>query len=199
MRLPSAVRHKLAHLLSLATPLHHSRGVPVGPPAYIQECYPKNCFTIDRTVVSSKPQAAGYGKFVGLRSLSFADSSIDGPAEPPVFNAFENSIKVDEKELHDFLYGTTKRGTVKSISSISSFDPGKYVTVASRSSFSSSHTLRDVTAHLRNPSHRASGFWNGAMGRNSDRNVYPGILCLTIGICISYSYRFRLLSSKEFL
>ena len=111
MALPSTIRQKLAHLLSVAARLHLNRGVPIGPPAYIQECYPKNCFTIDREVIASTRQPPGYGKFVGLRSLSFEDGSIETPVESPIFNAFQYSMRQEEKELEQFLYGSTNLGT----------------------------------------------------------------------------------------
>src|SRR5271163_4579988 len=57
---------------------------------YIRECYPQNCFTAtDRNLLSPHKQAPGYGKSVGLRSMSFADATFDPPGEPPVFNAFQ--------------------------------------------------------------------------------------------------------------
>ena len=141
----------------------------MGPPAYIQECYPKNCFTADREVISSKHQPAGYGKFVGLRSLSFEDGNIETPIESPIFNAFQHSMRQEEKELEQFLYRSTNMGTDKSINTFSVFDPAKYASINSRPSFS---TLRDFTSQLRQPSNRGSGLWNNSFGRNSDRNVH---------------------------
>jgi hypothetical protein len=167
MVLPTAIRQKLAHLLSVAAQLHLNRGVPIGPPAYIQECYPKNCFTIDRELIASKHQPPGYGKFVGLRSLSFEDGSVETPVESPIFNAFQHSMRQEEKELEQFLYGSTNIGTDKSFDSFPSFDPAKYASINSRPS---SSTLRDFTAHLRHPSYRGSGLWNN---RNANRHVYP--------------------------
>lgn len=175
MQLPPVIRQKLAHLLSLSARLHLSRGVPIGPPAYIQECYPRNCFTADRSVLSSKRKPAAYGRYVGVKSLSFGDGDIDGAAESPVFNAFEFSSRQEDRDYRDFLHNVQGNGTVKSISSISSFDPSKYSTISpSRPSFSSSSTLRDITASLRGPSNRASGMW-GSFGRSSEKSVY---LCL---------------------
>jgi hypothetical protein len=171
MSLPPTIRQKLAHLLSVAARLHLSRGVPIGPPEYIRECYPKNCFTADRSVVTSERQPPGYGKFVGLRSLSFEDESYESiVVEPPIFNAFQHSIRQEEEELHQFLYrGNLNHRSVKSISSFTSFDPTMHTP---RPSFSSTSTLRDLTAHLRHPSSiRGSGLWNNSFGRNSDRNV----------------------------
>jgi hypothetical protein len=172
-QLPPTTRHKLGNLLSLAVRIHLTRGVSVGPPAYVQECFPKNCFTADRTVTASKRQPATYGRFVGMRSLSFGDGSSDAPADPPVFNAFEHSARQEDRELREFLCGPTSNGTVKSINSVTGFDSGKYAKVSSsrRPSFSSSSTLRDITSSLRNPSNRASGMW-GSFGRNSDKNVF---------------------------
>jgi len=164
--LPSGLRQKLAHLLSLACRSHLSRGVPFGPPHYIKECYPAESFVCDRSVVTPIRQPPGYGRFVGLRSMSFADSTLDPPVHPPVFNGFEFSSRLEERSLREFL----GHGTVKSISSIQSLDPGKYATVNSRPSFSSSNTLRDLTAGLRTPT-RASGFWGGSFGRNNEKNV----------------------------
>jgi hypothetical protein len=91
--------------------------------------------------------------------MSFSDGNIDGIVEPPVFNAFQHSIRQEDRELRDFL--TT--GTVKSINSISTFDQ--------RMSSIPGNTLRDITANLRNPTNRKSGLWGGSFGRNSDRNV----------------------------
>jgi hypothetical protein len=173
MQLPPTTRHKLAHLLSLAARIHLTRGVSVGPPAYVQECYPKNCFTADRSVTSSTRQPATYGRFVGMRSLSFGDGSSDSPVNPPVFNAFEHTARQEDRELREFLCSPTSNGTVKSINSVMGFDSGKYATVSSsRPSFSSTSTLRDITASLRSPSNRASGMW-GSFGRNSEKNVCP--------------------------
>ena len=165
--LPPTVRQKLAHLLSLSVRSHLSRGVPVGPPAYIRECYPENCFTAtDRTLLSPKKQPPGYGKFVGLRSISFADATFDPASEPPVFNAFQYSLHLDDKEFDSFLWGGG--GTVKSVTSVSSGRGGRH---ASQPSFSSGSTLRDIAANLRHPTQRGSGLWAGSFGRNSDKNV----------------------------
>lgn len=170
MQLPPVIRQKLAHLLSLSARLHLTRGVPLGPPPYVQECYPKNCFTADRSVLSSKRKAAGYGRYVGVKSLSFGDGDVDGAIEPPVFNAFEFSSRQEDRDYRDFLHNQGN-ATVKSISSVSSFDPSKYTTISSsRPSFSSTSTLRDITASLRGPSNRASGMW-GSFGRNSEKSV----------------------------
>ena len=170
MQLPPVIRQKLAHLLSLSARLHLTRGVPLGPPPYVQECYPKNCFTADRSVLSSKRKAAGYGRYVGIKSLSFGDGDVDGAIEPPVFNAFEFSSRQEDRDYRDFLHNQGN-GTVKSISSVSSFDPSKYSTISSsRPSFSSTSTLRDITASLRGPSNRASGMWS-SFGRNSEKSV----------------------------
>jgi hypothetical protein len=168
MALPQAIRQKLAHLLSVAVRLHLNRGVPLGPPAYIQECYPKNCFTADREVIASQRQPPGYGKFVGVRSLSFDEGGVDKPVESPIFNAFQHSMRQEEKELERFLYGSSNIATVKSIDGFPSFDPVKYTSTNSRPS---STALRDFTNHLRHPSNRGSGLWNNSFSRNSDRNV----------------------------
>lgn len=193
MSLPPTIRQKFAHLLSLAARLHLNRGVPIGPPEYIQECYPKNCFTIDRSVITPKRQPPGYGKFVGLHSLSFEDGSNDAVAEPPIFNAFQYDIRQEEKELEQYLYGPTSHGHIKSINSFSSFDPTKY---ASRPSFSSTRSLRDLTAHLRHPSIRGSGVWNDSLRRNSDRNVYlsvASLICRFLRLLFPvHSHRFSL-------
>lgn len=196
MPLPLVIRQKLAYLLSLSARMHISRGVPLGPPAYIQECYPKNCFTADRTVVSPKYRPAAYGKFIGLKSVSFADSSIEGLVEPPVFNAFENSIRLDERELQEFLYGTTGRGTFRSISSMSSLRPSSYTNVSQRRSFSNGTTFRDLAGNLRNPSNRGSGIWGGSFNRNPG-NACPPVTYLTTDVWDFYPYsRIRLLPSK---
>jgi DENN (AEX-3) domain len=170
MPLPASLRQKLAHLLALACPSHISRGVPFGPPEYIKECYPRDCFVVDRSAVTLNRQPPGYGRFVGLRSMSFADATLDPPVEPPVFNGFEFSSRFEDQNLQQFLYGRNGHGTVKSVSSVQSLDPGKYATVSSRPSFSSSSTLRDLTAGLRSPA-RASGFWGNSFGRSSDKTV----------------------------
>lgn len=174
--LPPTVRQKLAHLLSLSVRAHLSRGVPIGPPSYIRECYPHNCFTVtDRSLLSPTRPVSGYGKFVGLRSLSFVDGTFDPPAEPPVFNAFQFSLRVDEKEFDRFLFGTGGGGTVKSIASVSSAGRGGVgggvYGHGTRPSFSSGSTLRDIATNLRHPSQRGSGLWAGSFGRNSDKNV----------------------------
>jgi hypothetical protein len=169
--LPHSTRQKLAHLLSVSAPIHLKRGVPFGPPAYIQECYPKNCFTSANAVVSRKRQPAGYARYVGAHSLTYADTP-NPSAAPPVFNAFVYSARQEEQELREFLYGQNHK-TAQSVSSLSTFDPGKYSTNTSRTSrpsFSSSNTLRDLTASLRGPNSRKSGMWGGSIGRN-DRNV----------------------------
>jgi hypothetical protein len=175
MRLPTTIRQKLAHLLSVAARLHLNRGVPLGPPAYIQECYPKNCFTVDREAIAPKQKPPEYGKFVGLRSLSFEDGDVETPVESPIFDAFQHRMLQEEKELEQFLYGSSTIGTVKSIDSFPSFDPAKYAPINLRSS---SATLRDFSAHLRHPSNRGSGMWNNSFGRNSERNVISPGLCL---------------------
>jgi|SRR5271170_6986004 len=168
--LPPTVRQKLAHLLSLSVRAHLSRGVPVGPPSYIRECYPQNCFTAtDRTLLSPHRQPPGYGKFVGLRSVSFANATFDPPSEAPVFNAFQYSLRVEEKEFDTFLWGGGG-GTVKSVASVSSARGGGHGT---RPSFSSGSTLKDLAANLRHPTQRGSGLWAGSFGRNSDKNVPP--------------------------
>lgn len=167
--LPPTVRQKLAHLLSLSTRIHLSRGVPVGPPSYIRECYPQNCFTgPDRSLLSPVKSAPGYGKFVGLRSLSFAEGTFDPPAEAPVFNAFQFSLRLDEKAFDQYLFGGGG-GTVKSIASVSSARGGGGH--GTRPSFSSGSTLRDIAANLRHPTQRGSGLWAGSFGRNSEKNV----------------------------
>ena len=181
-KLPSSTRQKLAHLLTISVPIHLKRGVPFGPPAYIQECYPKNCFTADRQVVSPNRQAAGYARFVGTHSLAFTDTPgnpvTTGPVEPPVFNAFMYSSRLEDRELQEFLFGQTHR-TMKSVSSVESFNTAKYpdsfntskYSHSTQPSYSSGHTLKDLTASLRGPN-RVSGMWGGSFGRN-ERNVTP--------------------------
>jgi hypothetical protein len=194
--LPSSIRQKLAHLLSVSVPIHLKRGVTFGPPPYIQECYPKNCFTADRAIVTSKRQPAGYSKFVGTHSLAFADTP-NPPAEPPVFNAFLYSTRQEERELREFLYGQNQK-TVKSVNSVSSFDTAKYGTNAShtsRPSFSSGNTLRDLTASLRGPNARKSGMWSGSFGRN-ERNVNP-LEVIDIVLRISHVEFFGILFTKS--
>src|SRR5205814_9499126 len=93
MALPPMIRQKLGNFLAAAARLHLSRGVPVGPPAYVQECYPKNCFTADKSVISRKRSPPGYGKFVGLRSNSFENGNIETVVEPLIFNAFQHCIQ----------------------------------------------------------------------------------------------------------
>lgn len=170
MGLPPMIRQKLGNLLAVAARLHLSRGVPVGPPAYIQECYPKNCFTADRSVISRKRYSPGYGKFVGLRSLSFDDETIETIVEPPIFNAFQHCTQQEEKELRQLFYRRKNHETVNSMNSFTSFDPARYASVNSRPSFSGS-SLRDITANLHHPFNRGSGLWNNSFGRNSDRTV----------------------------
>ena len=196
MPLPLIIRQKLAYHLSLSARMHLSRGVPLGPPAYIQECYPKNCFTADRTVVSPKYRQAAYGKFIGLKSVSFAEGSTDDPVEPPVFNAFENSVRIEEKELQEFLYGTTGRGTFRSISSLSSLHPSNYTNASQRRSFSNGIPFRDLAGNLRNTSSRGSRIWGSSFNRNLG-NAYALVTYLTTDVWVFYPYsRIRLLSSK---
>lgn len=178
MPLPPIIRQKLAHLLSMSARIHLNRGVPTGPPAYVQECYPKNCFTIDRTVISSKPQPPDYGRFVGLRSFSFGDNSRDSRVDPPVFNAFPYCIKQEEKDLQEFLYGHPKNGKVRSVRSVSSSDPGKYT--SSRPSFSSSSTLREAASSLRHQGSWGNGFWRSSFRRSTDKSVYTLVASLIV-------------------
>ena len=169
-QLPPILRQKLGNLLAAAAPLHLSRGIPTGPPEYVKECYPKNCFTADKSVLTSRRSPARYGKFVGSRSVAFTDTSSEESAEPPVFNAFQYAMQQEESEYRSFVNAYGSNGTVKSINSVSSFDPSKYATVSSRPSFSGSNALRDMTASLRNPGTRASGLWP-SIGRSAERNV----------------------------
>jgi len=127
--------------------------------------------------------------------MSFGDTTLDPPVEPPVFNAFEYGARLEERELQEFLYGSKGHRTVKSISSVQSLDPGKYSTVSgSRPSFSSSSTLRDLTAGLRTPT-RASGFWGGSFGRNSDKSVNSCIFRADVDILFTND-GFRLFHSE---
>ena len=83
-----------------------------------------------------------------------------------MFNAFQFSLRLGEKEFDQFLFGGG--GTVKSVTSISSAKGGGH---GPRPSFSSGSTLRDIATNLRHPTQRGSGLWAGSFGRNSDKNV----------------------------
>jgi hypothetical protein len=130
--------------------------------------------------------------------MSFGDGSSDSPVDPPVFNAFEHTARQEDRELREFLCSPTSNGTVKSINSVTGFDSGKYATVSSsRPSFSSTSTLRDITASLRSPGNRASGMW-GSFGRNSEKNVRLSLTVLIVGISIIDAYdEFGILFEKR--
>ena len=148
MQLPWTARQKLMNLLSSAVSMHRNRGVQFGVPGYIQESYPKNCFTVDRHVLSAKRRSPEYRKFVGAHSLSFRGIiNADSPVVPPVFNGFQHCIKEEESDMREFLYGY--RGV----------DP--VMATTPRQSYSNGCALRDINANLRNPSHRRSGIWRG--------------------------------------
>jgi hypothetical protein len=143
--------------------MHLSRGVAIGPPEYIKECYPRDTFVISQSVASHQRSPPEYGRFVGLRSLSFGDTTLDPAVEPPIFNAFECACRRQNQDLCDLLYNRSGHSTGSSISSIQSLDP------RGRPSFSGGTTLRDLTANLRVPT-RASGLWSGSFAR-TERNV----------------------------
>jgi len=168
-RLPPTLRQKLGNLLAMAAPLHLSRGIPTGPPAYIQECYPKNCFTINRDVISKKRMPADYGKYVGLRAAQFGDWSGDPPAKAPVFNAFQHMIRQEEKEMEAFFYASNA-SSMNSMNPFTSFDPSKYGTVSSTRSLQTKggggSTIKNLTAHLRHPS-SGSGTWANSFSSRS--------------------------------
>ena len=144
--------------------------MPYGPPEYVRECYPKNCFTVDKEVVSPKHHSSRYKKFLGVHSLSFGggDGDGDASAEPPVFNGFQYCVKQEEKEIREFLAEQKATGTVKSVNSVSPGDP--YGGASPRPSFSSGRTLRAITANLRNHT-RGGAFWRNAPGPGPERNV----------------------------
>jgi len=171
-RLPPTLRQKLGNLLAMAAPLHLSRGIPTGPPAYIQECYPRNCFTINRDVISKKRMPAEYGKYVGLRAAQFGDWSGDPPAKAPVFNAFQHIIRQEEKEMEAFFYASNP-SSMNSINAFTTFDPSKYGTVSSTRSLQTAgggggggSTIKSLTAHLRHPS-SGSGTWANSLSHRS--------------------------------
>jgi hypothetical protein len=176
-RLPPTIRQKLGNLLAIAAPLHLSRGVPTGPPLYVQECFPRNCFTIQRDVIERSRRPAEYGKYIGLRTAAFGDFAGDVPAEPPVFNAFQHMIRVEEKEMEAYFYASNP-GSIQSMSGFASFDPSKYSTVSSTRSLQSDggNTIKGLTAHLRHPS-SGSGIWPSSFTRLSDRSVLLSLLC----------------------
>jgi hypothetical protein len=164
MRIPPVLRQKLGNLLAVAAPLHLSRGVPVGPPDYIKEAFPGNCFVVpQRELLSAKRAPAEYGRFVGLRTAQFSELPV-GKVEAPVFNAFRCATREEEREMEAFFYASNP-GSMQSISSFSTFDSGKYGSVGSRASMQvAGNSIKGLTAHLRHPS-SGSGGWANSFSR----------------------------------
>lgn len=88
--LPRQQRRKLVSLLHLAAPLHQTRGVPTGPPAYAQEAFPHNMFVSENaSVFSPSPASTRLGKLASLSSTNFGANTAKGNSRRhPIFNAF---------------------------------------------------------------------------------------------------------------
>lgn len=98
--------------------------------------------------------------------MLFGETNLDAPAEPPVFNGFQASIRREGPDLRDFWCGPTN-GTIKSDYSIHSLAAGHR-----KGSSSTSTTLKDLTTSLRTPN-RTSLFLGNAGNRNPERVPVP--------------------------
>ncbi|BFZ61804.1 hypothetical protein YB2330_002880 [Saitoella coloradoensis] len=96
--LPAPQRRKLAHLLSLAAPLHLRYGVQKGPPPYAVSTFPNQSFVASAEVATSIRRPSTLSKLLLRNSATFGEPNVDYRPQEPVFNAFLQSC--DEKVVN---------------------------------------------------------------------------------------------------
>ncbi|KAK0947179.1 hypothetical protein LTR29_001462 [Friedmanniomyces endolithicus] len=86
--LPKPQRRKLQSLLQVAAPHHNRYGVPVGPPPYAQETFPRDAFSSESPqVFMANAAPSTLASYVSESSTTFGEST-SAHSTATVFNAF---------------------------------------------------------------------------------------------------------------
>lgn len=91
--LPRQHRRKLMSLLYLAAPHHQTRGVAVGPPAYVQEAFPHNMFVSENPAVFAPiATSTDLARLTSISSTQFGFHAVANTFKrAPILNAFLQS------------------------------------------------------------------------------------------------------------
>lgn len=89
-QLPKQQRRKLLSMLYLTAPLHQTRGVSVGPPAYAYETFPHDSFVAENSsLFSATPMSTNLGRLASLSSNQFGSYAVPNEGySAPLLNVF---------------------------------------------------------------------------------------------------------------